>query len=138
MKTINQPVELGQLLSSTITSVVQAQEQLDLYTEARRLAYESAPEGSLVVPPIWYVFNNVAIEMELSSSIAEVENINTGAKSPHIMSRTLNPTTVGLYGYQASAGLRVRVHLEPRGFIPVKEEPATIGTDETEENNDDI
>ena len=116
----NQAVELGQLLSTTIASVVQAQEQLDIYTEGRRLAYESAAQGSLAVPPIWYTFQNVAIEMELSTTIAEVENINTGEKTPHLLSRTLNPGAVSLYGYQASSGLRVRLHLVPQGFVPIK------------------
>ena len=124
MKITNQAVELGQLLSTTIHAVVDAQEQLDQYTEMRRRAYESAAQGSLAIPPIWYTFNNVAIEMELSSSIAEVEDVNTGLKAPHIVSRTLNPTSVGLYGYQASAGLRVSIHMAPHGFVPIKEEPA--------------
>ena len=124
MKTSNQAVELGQLLSSAIHAVVKAQEQLDQYTEMRKQAYESAAEGSLAIPPIWYTFNNVAIEMELSSSIAEVEDIHSGTKVPHIVSQTLNPTSVGLYGYQASAGLRVRIQMAPHGFVPIKNEPA--------------
>lgn len=132
MKIQNQAVELGQLLSTTIASIVQAQAQLDLYTESRRLAYESAPEGSLAVPPIWYTFKNVALEMELSTTIAEVENINTGEKTPHLLSRTLNPTSVGLYGYQASSGLRVQIHLVPHGFVPIKTEHAKQSSSTTE------
>jgi len=131
MKISNQAVELGQLLSTTVQAVVSAQEQLDQYTESRRQSYESAPEGSLAIPPIWYTFNNVAIELELSSMIAEVEDINSGEKTPHILSRTLNPTSVGLYGYQASAGLRVRLHVAPHGFVPIKQEPSiTASTQE--------
>lgn len=136
MKITNQAVELGQLLSSTITAVVQAQEQLDIYTESRRQAYEAAPEGSLAVPPVWYAFNNVAVELELSSFIAETEDINTGLMTPHLMSKTLNPTTTGLYGYQASAGLRVRIHLAPQGTVPIKEEPAITHEDQPDENTE--
>lgn len=124
MKTSNQAVELGQLLSTTVSSVVQAQQQLDQYTETRKQAYESAEQGSLAIPPIWYTFKNVAIEMELSASIAEVEDILSGEKVPHIVSRTLNATSVGLFGYQASSGMRVSIHMAPHGFVPIKDEPA--------------
>jgi len=137
MKANNQAVELGQLLSNTIHSVVKAQEQLDQYTENRRQAYESAAKGSLAIPPIWYTFNNVSIEMELSASIAEVEDIRTGIKVPHIVSQTLNPTSVGLYGYQASAGLRVRIQMAPHGFVPIKSEPAISDTTDVDSGQSD-
>lgn len=116
----NQSVELGRLLTTTIASVIQAQEQMDYYTEQRRLAFESAPEGSLVLPPLWYVFSDVAIEMELSASVAEVTDSETGETKPHIVSSMLNTTNVGLYGYQAASGLRVRVQLAPQGIVPIK------------------
>jgi len=138
MKTTDQAVELGQLLSTTIHAVVSAQEQLDLYTERRRQAYELADKGSLAIPPIWYSFNNVAIEMELSSSIAEVEDINTGNKIPHIVSKTLNPTSVGLYGYEASAGLRVRIQMAPQGFVPIKDEPAAPASTDVNSGQSDL
>ena len=138
MKTTDQAVELGQLLSTTIHAVVSAQEQLDLYTERRRQAYESAGKGSMAMPPIWYTFNNVAIEMELSSSIAEVEDVNTGNKVPHIVSKTLNPTSVGLYGYEASAGLRVRIQMAPQGFVPIKDEPAASASTDVNSGQSDL
>lgn len=116
----DQPVELGRLLTTTIASVIQAQEQMDYYTEQRRLAFESAPEGSLVLPPLWYVFSDVAIEMELSASVAEVRNNESGEIKSHIITSMLNTTSVGLYGYQAASGLKVRVQLAPQGIVPIK------------------
>ena len=117
---LNDAVELGQLLSKTVGSVAQAQEQLDAYTEARRAAYEEAPQGSLVLPPLWYVFSAVSIELELSATVVQ------GAAAPaQLMCRTLNPTSVGLYGHRASAGLRVRVQLEPQGLLPIKHTTST-------------
>lgn len=121
IKLKSEPVELGKLLSNTIASVVQAQEKLDQYTQTRREEYEAADAGELALPPLWYVFSNVAIELELSASVAEIYNPVSGKQEPHIMSRTLNESSVGLYGYQASSGLKVRVLMAPQGFVPVKE-----------------
>lgn len=132
MDSSNQAVELGQLLCSTVASVVQAQEKLDQYTESRRLAYMAAEQGSLAIPPIWYTFQNVAIELELSSSIAQVVDVH-GQKQAHIVSRTLDPTSVGLYGYKASAGMRVSIHMAPHGFVPIKDAPSEANEEETDQ-----
>lgn len=132
----NQSVELGQLLANTIASVVQAQEQLDAYTQRRQAEYAAAPQGSQALPPLWYLFSNVAVEMELSASIAQITDANDGEPKTHIVSRMLDPTSVGLYGYQASAGLRVRVQMEPQGFVPIKQtsEDATRSPSPPEES----
>jgi len=136
IKLKNEPVELGQLLSNTIASVVQAQEKLDQYTERRQQAYDAAVAGDLALPPLWYVFSNVAIEMELSASVAEVYKADSDKPEPYIMSRTLNESSVGLYGYQASSGLKVRVLMVPQGFVPVKETVSAI-TDDRQPTNED-
>jgi len=138
MKKINQSVELGQLLSTTIASVVQAQEQLDDYTLRRRQAYEAAEKGALALPPVWYMFNNVALEMELTSQVGQVKNSQTGEDEPHIFSKTLNPSSVGLYGYQASAGLRVRVDIAPQGFMTVKQTTIDTAITDTSVDNGDV
>ncbi len=129
IKPKNEAVELGQLLSNTIGSVVQAQEKLDQYTQQRKQAYLAAEAGELALPPLWYVFSNVAIEMELSASVAEVYNQDTEKSEPYILSRTLNETSVGLYGYQASSGLKVRVLLTPQGMVPIKETVSEVAAD---------
>ena len=113
-------VELGELLSSAIDAVVRSQEQLDRYTEQRQRDYQRAEPGSLAVPPLWYVFQHVALEMELSAHMDEVVD-DHGARRPRILSQTLNPTMVGLYGREAAAGLRVRVQLGPQAVVPIKE-----------------
>ncbi len=116
---IDQPVELGRLLANTIASVVQAQEQLDAYTERRTRAYQDAEHGDLALPPMWYTFSNVSIDMELSATVARVETAES-VSEPHIFSRTLNPTSVGLFGYQASTGLRVRVDVDPNRLSRIR------------------
>jgi len=107
-------VEMGELLGQTIKSVVNAQEEMDNYTEARRHEYEQAEEGSFALPPIWYIFNHVSIELEMSASISQV------ADQPHVVCQTLNPAMVSLYGYTASSGMRVRVDMAPQGVLPLK------------------
>jgi hypothetical protein len=115
------PVELGDLLANTIGAVVQAQERLDAYTLARKETFEAAPAGSLALPPLWYLFNQVSVEMELSASVGAVARPGEpAAAAPHLLCRTLEPTAVSLYGYQAAAGLKVRVQMVPQGAVPIK------------------
>jgi hypothetical protein len=122
----SQAVELGSLLASTIGSVVEAQERIDAYTMHRKQEFEAAPEGSLALPPLWYAFNNVAVEIELSATVrtsqesADARTVVAPAARPQLFCHTLNPTMVSLYGYQASAGLKVQVHLVLRGILPLK------------------
>lgn len=119
----NEAVELGNLLANTVAGVVSAQERLDTYTEQRRRAYEAAEPGQFALPPVWYLFRRVSLEMELSASVAKVALSKTANDNgqPHLVCRTLDPTMVSLYGYQASSGMRVRVEIEPQGFVPIKE-----------------
>lgn len=127
----SQAVELGSLLANTIGSVVEAQEQLDAYTMRRKQEFEAAPEGSLALPPLWYAFNQVAVEIELSATVrtsresTEARTVaapaTAAAARPRLFCQTLNPTTVSLYGYQASAGLKVQVQLALRGVLPLKD-----------------
>ena len=118
-----EPVELGNLLSNSIADVVRAQENMDLYTEKRQQAYQNAEPGEFAIPPVWYLFRRVSIEMELSASVAAIALSDDVSEEgqPHIVCRTLDPTMVSLYGYQASSGMRVRVEMEPQGFVPIKE-----------------
>lgn len=133
----NQAAELSELLSTTIGSVAQAQEKMDDYTQAKRELYEQAAEGSFALPPLWYVFSNIEIEMELSASVSHTVD-KSGQTKPHIISKTLNPQSVGLYGHHASSGLRVRVHMTPKGFLPIKDTPSkTVNRSVTSDSQDD-
>ena len=96
---------------------------MDHYTEQRRQAYENTEPGQFALPPVWYLFRRVSLEMELSTSVAKVALSDNPVEEgqPHLVCRTLDPTMVSLYGYQASSGTRVRVEMEPQGFMPIKE-----------------
>lgn len=109
-------VEFGELLASTVGAVVRAQRELDDFTLARTREYEAAPAGSMAVPPLWFAFNQVALDLEMSASVAGGQ---TG--DGRLFCRTADPTMVGLYGYEASAGVRVRLLMGPRGPLTIKD-----------------
>jgi hypothetical protein len=111
-------VELGQLLTSTVESVVAAQHKLDEFTLARAKEREAAAPGELVLPPLWYTFRRVAIELEMAASVSRSVP-SSGAARTELRCRPLDPTAVSLYGYQASSGLRVRVELAPQGYAEI-------------------
>lgn len=110
-------VELGRLLSAAVEAVVTAQKGLDDYTLSRARDCEAAAPGELAIPPLWFAFRDVVVEFEMSARVARVAD-DSGVSQ--IVCRTLEPTSVGLYGYQASSGLRVRVALAPQGFATVR------------------
>lgn len=122
----SQAVELGHLLTTTIGAVAEAQERMDDYTLRRKREFEEAPEGTFALPPLWYVFDKVAVEIELSATVRSTrqpgENpAGARADAPRLFCRTLTPASVSLYGHEAAAGLKVSVQLGPRAVLPLKD-----------------
>lgn len=118
-----QAVELGGLLASTVGAIVEAQRLMDNFALERKREAEEAPGEESPLPPLWFVFDKVAIEVELSATVrAEEGQTLTSPPGARTQSRlfcqTLSPTSVSLYGYQASAGLKVRLQLGPREVPP--------------------
>ncbi len=109
-----QAVELGELLASTVVSVAEAQEGLDRHASARLDAMERGDADAPRVPPLWYTFTDVSLEVALSASVRRA----TASAPAQLMSRPVDPRQVSLYGYQASSSLVVRVRLAPRGTMP--------------------
>ena len=109
-----QAVELGELLASTEVSVAEAQEGLDRHASARLDAMERGDADAPRVPPLWYTFTDVSLEVALSASVRRA----TASAPAQLMSRPVDPRQVSLYGYQASSSLVVRVRLAPRGTMP--------------------
>ena len=109
-----QAVELGELLASTVVSVAEAQEGLDRHASARLDAMERGDADAPRVPPLWYTFTDVSLEVALSASVQRA----TANAPAQLMSRPVDPRQVSLYGYQASSSLVVRVRLAPRGAMP--------------------
>ena len=125
--TFNNPaqgVELGGLLANTVVAIAEAQQRMDAIALERKREVEAAPAEESPLPPLWFVFDKVAVEVELSATIRTEEETliradPAGARvRPRLFCQTLNPTTVSLYGYEASAGLKVRLQLGPRPVLP--------------------
>ena len=119
-------VELGGLLANTVGAIVEAQERMDAYTLRRQRELDEAEGDAAALPPLWFVFDKVALEVELSASVrAQAElspTVAPGARAqPRLFCQTLNPTAVSLYGYEASAGLKIRLQLGPRAVPPPKD-----------------
>lgn len=109
-----QAVELGELLARTVVSVAAAQEALDRHATDRLDAIERGDEDAPRVPPLWYTFTEVTLEVALSASVERA----SGSVPPRLMSRPVDPRQVSLYGYQAASSLMVRVRLAPRQGMP--------------------
>lgn len=122
----NQMVELGELLARTAGAVMEAQDVLDARAMEQKTIYQKTPTGELALPPLWFTFKNVQIDIEMSATVASVTSTTPNAKSGvqssavRLLCRPLTPSSVGLYGYQASSGLRVRVLMGPKGVMPIK------------------
>jgi hypothetical protein len=114
--------DLSEILIRAVEAVVTSQETLDAYSERRQQIFDATPEDELALPPLWYTIKQVAIELEMSASVMQRRVVTeTGEQiETRLNVHTLNPTNVSLFGYQASAGLRVRVLIGQRGVVPLK------------------
>lgn len=112
-----QQAELGVLLAGAVRAVVSAQDVLDDHARQRAEAYQAAPAGSSALPPLWYAFDAVSVDLELSSEVVHA-SASGGGGDARLLCRTVNPLTVGLYGYSASTGTRIHVSLSPQRFVP--------------------
>lgn len=107
-------VELGELLARTVVSVAEAQESLDRHATARLNALERNEPGAPRVPPLWYTFTDVSVEVALSMTVQHA----TASAPTRLLSRPVDPRQVSLYGYQAASSLVVRLQLSPRSAPP--------------------
>lgn len=123
----SQQAELGSLLAGAVRAVVEAQDILDAHASDRAAAFAAAPRGTLAVPPLWFAFDSVAIDIELSAEVTHIAGPDGDPAAVRLLCRTLNPVTAGLFGYSAATGTRVRIELAPQRFrsqtAPGKEAP---------------
>jgi hypothetical protein len=110
----NQPLKLGELLADAVGGVVHAQRRLDTDALNRVVRFAQTPQGELVLPPLWYTFSAVQLELELAAVSSRLQD-----GTPQLVCRLLNPTAVSLFGHAASSGLRVSVQLGPREAVPL-------------------
>jgi hypothetical protein len=113
-----QQSELGALLAGTVRAVVDAQDVLDDHARQLALAYAAADPGSLALPPLWYAFDSVGIDIDLSTEVVRTVVAPGEAPQTQLVCRTLNPVTAGVFGYSASTGTHVHVTLTPQRVTP--------------------
>jgi hypothetical protein len=126
----SQQAELGLLLAGAVQAVVEAQDALDEHARERAVAFAAEGPGSLALPPLWFAFETVSIDLELSSEVVRTPPpAGIGPRATQLLCRTLNPVTAGLFGYAAATGTRVRVALSPQRLVPATlpalDDPAT-------------
>lgn len=113
----SQQADLGSLLAGAVRAVVEAQDVLDEHARDQAAVFASQPAGSLALPPLWFAFDSVAIDIELSSEVVRTPAAH-GPDPVRLVCRMLNPVTAGLFGYSAATGTRVRVELVPQRYLP--------------------
>lgn len=109
---IVQQAELGDLLGGLVKSVVAAQDQLDAHASQLATEYVDTPTGTIAIPPLWYTVKEAVVDVQMAASLEDKQ----------FQCRLLNPASVGLYGYDASAGARIRLTIGPSGVTPIKSE----------------
>ena len=110
--------ELGALLAGTVRAVVDAQDVLDDHARQLASAYAAAEPGTLALPPLWYAFDAVGIDIDLSTEVVRTVLVPGGAPQTQLVCRTLNPVTAGVFGYSASTGTHIHVTLTPQRVLP--------------------
>lgn len=109
-----QQATLGTLLASAVEGVVQAQRRLDADALARVTAYVGTPQGKLVLPPLWFTFSEVSLQLELAPTLTRVGSRSAAGGGMRLDCRLLDPAAVSLFGYRAASGLTVSLSLVPR------------------------
>ena len=113
---MDQPIEilqqanLDKLLVGLVRSIAEAQDTLDADAAHRAAQKIETPSGIVELPPLWHTITNAAVEIQLSAAISE----------SGFLCRLVNPNSVSLFGYEASAGMRVRLQIAPHGAPAVK------------------
>jgi len=102
--------ELGDLLAGTVGGVLRAQDQLDSHAAKAASEFVASPAGTLVLPPLSFHVREAMVEIDMAASISETR----------LLCRLVNPQSVGLFGYQASAGTRVRLVIGPEVSRPAQ------------------
>jgi hypothetical protein len=115
---VAQQASLGTVLAEAVAGVVQAQRRLDEDAVNRATQYVETPQGELTLPPLWYTFSEVKLELEMAAAMTRTSaRTGTAAEqegSVRFDCRLLNPAAVSLFGHAASSGFKVSMTLAPR------------------------
>ena len=122
---LGQQSSLAALLAEAVDGVVQAQRRLDQDALERVTQYVTMPQGGMALPPLWFTFSEVNLQLELAASITRIasapDDNGTPTQAVRLDCRLVNPTAVSLFGYSASSAFKVSLTLAPQntaGLLP--------------------
>ncbi len=134
---LGQQSSLAALLAEAVDGVVQAQRRLDQDAQERVTRYVATPQGGVALPPLWFGFSEVTLQLELAASVTRITtasipeaNGGTPRSGVRLDCRLVNPAAVSLFGYRAASGFKVSLTLAPQdaaGLRPVPPTPAAAG-----------
>ena len=134
---LGQQSSLAALLAEAVDGVVQAQRRLDQDAQERVTRYVATPQGGVALPPLWFGFSEVTLQLELAASVTRITtasipeaNGGTPRSGVRLDCRLVNPAAVSLFGYRAASGFKVSLTLAPQdaaGLRPVLPTPAAPG-----------
>ncbi len=134
---LGQQSSLAVLLAEAVDGVVQAQRRLDQDAQERVTRYVATPQGGVALPPLWFGFSEVTLQLELAASVTRITtasipeaNGGTPRSGVRLDCRLVNPAAVSLFGYRAASGFKVSLTLAPQdaaGLRPVPPTPAAPG-----------
>src|SRR5512133_2188904 len=81
---------LSRILGSVADGLVTAQSRLDAQASKSATIYAETPTGVLAMPPLWYAFRDVQVELEMSASIAAVGKAEPSAATGELQCRLVN------------------------------------------------
>ena len=117
---------MAALLTETVDGVVQAQRRLDTDALARTTQFVSTPHGEIALPPLWFTFSAVNLQLELTASVTRLSAERTDPSgengkrgSVRLDCRMVNPAAVSLFGYTAASGFKVSLTLAPQHASPL-------------------
>ena len=129
---LGQQSSLAALLAEAVDGVVQAQRRLDQDAQERVTRYVATPQGGVALPPLWFGFSEVTLQLELAASVTRITtasipeaNGGTPRSGVRLDCRLVNPAAVSLFGYRAASGFKVSLTLAPQDAAGLRSVPPT-------------
>ena len=98
---------ISTLFSDLVDGLVSAQKSLDQNTLEQRERFLLGPQGTLHVPPLWFHFRRVKVDLEVRALTVEKQG------SPSLTCRLIDPVTSNLIETDVASRGRISVAIEP-------------------------
>ncbi|TVZ41725.1 hypothetical protein P886_1073 [Alteromonadaceae bacterium 2753L.S.0a.02] len=127
-------VPLADLLNTTVDALLDAQDKLDEYATTRSRRFQEVPPGEPVLPPLWFNFDNIDLELSLLASVQNVR-VNNQDRA-EFLAATAKEADLALYGSAVQTGLTLRMSLQHHSQAAIKEAPVAEQEPQQPENED--